>query len=275
MSEAQLQRALMHLYWHVHEYDCYSDELFSAYELSESDKACLRELMFLHRPGLVAFSQQLRHKQVRYIRHALPKSAALLGRESEGLLGGYAANVNIEGAEDPSTAVRSFFEHVDLRLRGRSDRPIKLEFIRFEAAYGSLALSSPATRSVVPDPAAAVFPKFRFPGSDSILIGASYDVAAVLKDLVALPQREDQPRPHRFLLFRSPKAGVRVVRLSPELHRALEMLHEGWTSDEIFEELPSDAARGALTACIFDLWAKGVPFIEVPAASANCRGGPR
>lgn len=275
MSEAQLQKALMHLYRHVQELGSYSDELFSAYELDESDKACLRELMALQRPGLVAFSQQLRHKHVRYIRHALPKSAALVGRELEGVLAEYAANANIEGAEDPSTAVRSFFEQIDLRLRGRSDRPIALEFIRFEAAYASLALSSPPTRSAVPVPTAAVFPKFRLSGSDSILIGASYDVAAVLKNLVALPQWDDQPCPHRFLLSRLPKPGVQVLRLSPELHRALELLRDGWTSDEIFDELPSDAARHALTGCVLDLQAKGVPFFEVPTPFATCRGGLR
>ena len=177
MSERNLQRALIYLYTHVHEYRAYSDELFVKFRLSKSERQSLKELMTLQWEGLIAFNQQLHHKQRRYIRHALPKSRTVYGQELENLLTLYTLRLPTAAEDQSTAAVQSFAQYLTAKIE-REVKPSKaLEFIRFEAVYASLLLLPFVIPSSAPQSLHFCSESRLSSGGTSVLLACSYSTS--------------------------------------------------------------------------------------------------
>lgn len=262
-SEREFQEALIHLYLHIHEYESYSDALFANFKLSDADRRSLRELMTSQRDRLLVFNQQLRFKQRRYIRAALPRSAKLLRRELDDLIDAYATRLSTEGADDAATTIRVFADQLKAHVAVDPYASWEPQFILFEAAYASLALrrvdSLPEALRPRETEVGLSLPR----GPNHFLATSSYDVVAKFKDSVSPHFAE---KTQYLLLFRTRRSSVRILSLAAKLHGILEMLEQGICVGDILKSVQSTEDKMAALEGVRNLWSIGVPFsIRAPA----------
>ena len=256
MSELAFQKALFHLYLHIEEWESYPDVALESFALSRSERQALRELVTLQRPALLAYNRQLRFKQLRYIRHALPKSLTLIGDELNRLIEDYISSNASEGSTDITLALRSFSDHLNRKILRDETSPKVLEFVRFEAAYASLVFARTTTLNVSSTSKPA---RWMLPDAEThVYLSSSYDVLPSFLDPSAALITEEKRL--YYLLFKDRYSNVRFLKIGPDLFRLLELLGGGSSVGAVLNTLESDRDREEALGTIERLISLGVPF---------------
>lgn len=271
MSEINLQKALLYLYANIDRHSTYSEAIFEQFSLTSSEKQSLEELMNSQRERLLLFNDQLRHKRLRAIRLALPKSGAFVSRQFEAQMAAYASRPVPEGARHAAGEVRAFADYVGARIKDPESDPEALEFIRVEAICAAVSLSSPSRDFDAP-------PVHPLPGDlrlssagDAALIECRYDVLAAMENPSLLGTTSDRLlQPCRFFVFQASRSELRVLKIAPKLAGVLALLQSGASLEEVLETLGS-AEKAAASASIENLWRSGAPFFQSAGETSHER----
>lgn len=263
MPDKSFQRALIHLYANIDCFHSYSDDQFEDFELSESERRSLRELLTYQRDGLLTFSEILHNKRHRSVLQALPRSRAVVAHQLEALLQAFASWPAPEGAGDAADAVRSFADYLGSQIESRAEVPKELEFVWFEAVCASISVPV-ASDSIRSNGSCSqqLSPEMGLQRGGVALISCTYDVPAVMKDPSLLGICGRQSRSYRFLIFKPADGEVRVLAVAPRLAQLLAMLRNGPSVKEVLESVGHGADRAAAIASLEELLRLGAPFIS-------------
>jgi hypothetical protein len=253
MAERDFQAALLHLYR--------TAEVPAFLALSTCERSWLEELVASQRDRLRFVGERLRAKRQRFVRHALPSSRQAFPEWFESLLQDWSQASPLESGIDGPDALRDFARHV--AVRHRPDATKALAFVRFDAACAAVSLSvrqrdrldtlSPGLQLGLED--------------DADLIGCDFNPLA-LQDPALLKEAEPLSAPQHALLFREQSGSVRSLALSPGLAAVLGRFRGGACLHQVLAQLPSDAARDALSHSLSELLRLGVPFFLLRPANA-------
>jgi hypothetical protein len=262
MPEKTFQQALMHLYMNIDHFHLYSDAQFEQFELSESERQSLEELLTYQRDGLLLFSELLRKKLLRSILQALPKSRAIVAHQLDSLLQAYASWPAPEGASHGVGAVRSFTDYLTAKIESQTEVPDELELVWFEAVCASLSLPpAPASMHVGDPHPPQLSRELRLRGGGEVaLISCTYDVPAAMNDPSLLGIRDRPSKSYWFFMFKTADGEVRVLAVAPRLAQVIAMLRKGSSVGEVLQSLERGTGRIAATASLEELLRLGAPF---------------
>jgi hypothetical protein len=264
MPEKTFQQALMHLYINIDHFHSYSEAQFEEFELSESERRSLKELLTYQRDGLLLFSELLRKKRRRSILQALPKSRAIVAHQLDALLQAFASWPAPEGAGDGADAVRSFADYLSAQIKGRTEVPEELELVWFEAVCASVSFP-PASASIhAGGPHSQQLSReLRLQGGGGVaLISCTYDVPAAMNDPSLLGIRNRPSKSYWFFMFKTADGEVRVLAVAPRLAQLIAMLRSGSSVGEVLESVEREADRITATASLEELLRLGAPFFS-------------
>ena len=266
MSEESLEKALFHLYLHIHECDS-SSELFQQFSLSREELAWLEKLIATGRQGLLTFNQQLRAKGHRYVKQSLPKSSSCFAAQLDAILECYSLTQTEVGPRDPASAVRAFSDFLE-----RTDQCDKVDLrafdlIRFESLFIAMALdethSAETALAGSRDPGLWCLPPIR--RCKSLTLNS---------DPTRCWESDAEIEPSigsacHLLLFASNLRAVRVVRLSPSLHNLIDEMAKGRNVREALTVLDYQGYEERVLERFRSLLRLGLPFVirATPAES--------
>lgn len=275
MPEKAFQQALMHLYANIDHFPSYSDAHFEHFELSESERQSLKDLLTYQRDGLLQFSELLRSKRRRSILHALPRSRAVVAHQLDALLQAFASRPASEGVGDGADTVRSFADYLSSQIGSRTEVPEELEFVWFEAVYASISLPfASAARSAWGLHGPRLSHEMRLDGGGVALISCTHDIPAAMNDPSLLGTRDRPSRPFCFFMFKTADGEVRVLTVAPRLVQLLAMLKNGSSVGEVLKPVRHGTDRAAAVASLEELLRLGAPFFS-PGKLADRDCGPR
>ena len=271
MSEEAVEKALFHLYLHIHESD-FSSKLFEKFSLSNDELEWLERLISMQREGLLVFNRQLRSKGNRYIRKSLPRSAVRFGVQLDAILADYQLTQTEIGPRDPASAVSAFSDFLERSVRREEIDLRAFEFIRFESLFVAMSLDEvhPPEAAVVgsSDPRHWYLPPIEHCRSLSFC----YDPTQDWNENARLGDGAGGTR--HFLFFADTKRAIKIVELSSSLHNLINEIAMGKSVGEALDKLESAKFEELALRSIRDLSELGLPFTmrAVPINSARgCR----
>lgn len=261
MSEEAVEKALFHMYLHIHESESAS-ELFDNLPLSSNELDWLKMLISTQREGLLVFNQQLRAKGNRYIRKSLPRSAARFAVELDAILQDYQLTQTEIGPRDPAPAVSAFSDFLE-----RWNRPDQIdlrafEFIRFESHFVAMSLNdAQRTEAAITgsDPRRWYLP----PIEHCRLLSFSHDPVGDWNE------NGGGAGGCHLLLFADTERAIRIVKLSPPLYKLISEITTGKSVGEALEKLELVKFEESALRSIRGLSQIGLPFTS-RSAPINC-----
>lgn len=225
MSDADLERALFHLYLHIHEYDGYSPAIFAQFSLTRNELEWLKTLMATQREGLLVFNQQLRNKHYRYIKQSLPQSAERFNGELDSLVASYASSEIEIGPREPAVALRTFSDYLSRSIAPANVGFSAFEFISVECLCVSMALHV-GLRCRHPDVVHPDARRWFLPPRDYCRVfSCSYDAISSWRADCRPTGNIDKSQ--RYILFLDDDSHLRLVKLSCQLFKLLQAMEEG------------------------------------------------
>jgi hypothetical protein len=267
MSQDTLDKALFHLYVNIHKYDEYSPRLFGQFALSEEELDWLKTLFMTQRRGLLIFNNQLRHKQFRSIKHALPRSAAIFGDDLDILISNYASTQSEIGPREPEICVRLFSDYLERSAVPPEVYSRAFEFISYECLLVTIALSG-SNRQRKASIQEIDCRKWFLPAKHYCRTASySYDVLGTLHTQGDCHRKI--PQVCLLLIFVDSNGRVRILKVSSHLFSFIRSMEEGRSVLEALRYMGDPKNEEVLFAAVQQLSSLGLPFqLDVALAHA-------